>query len=52
MFLCIYIGGLSVFFYFVVLNYVICEIYLLVIVLFLELECGVVEDEKVSFVDL
>lgn len=30
MFLCIYIGGLSVFFYFVVFNYVICEIYLLV----------------------
>lgn len=52
MFSCIYTGGLSVSLYFVVLNYAIRETYLSVIALFLELECGAVEDEKACPADL
>lgn len=52
MFSCIYTGGLSVSLYFVVLNYAIRETYLSVIALFLELECGAVEDEKAGPADL
>lgn len=52
MFSCIYTGGLSVSLYFAVLNYAIRETYLSVIALFLELECGAVEDERACPADL
>lgn len=52
MFSCIYTGGLSVSLYFAVLNYAIRETYLSVIALFLELECGAVEDERACLAHL